>query len=157
MKFPLVMAAALAVAAAGAVAQTAAKPRAERAFGTGKGPLLTRNELRACLERQDKLRVETDALAKERAAREAEKDALKASGEALKAELETLDRTSVEAVEQYNAKASARDQAVDAFQAGAAAYNERAQALAAQRQAFAQACENRRYDEDDELAIRKGR
>jgi hypothetical protein len=151
-----------ALASAHAADPPAAKPKAktkvERAFGgAGKGPLLTRAELRACLAQQEQVRNETDALSKERAAREAEKNELQASGEALKVELAGLDRTDIDAVDRYNAKAQARDAAIDAFQAGSAAYNEKVRALDERRQSFAQACGSRRYDEDDEIAIRNGR
>lgn len=160
--FAPILLAAVACAPAHAADPPGAKPvataKSERAFGSGgKGPLLTRNELRACLAQQERIRAEQDTLAKERAGREVEMGTLRASGEELKAELDALDRTDAEAVAQYNAKAQARDQAVDAFQAGAAAYNDKARALETQRQSFAQSCGNRRYDEADELAIRNGR
>ena len=165
MKFlmPLLAACALGLAHAAdpptarPAAKPAAKTKAERSFGGGKGPLLTRAELRACLAQQDRVGADQEALVKERDAREAEKAALQASGEALKAELAALDRADADAVERFNAKARERDAAIDAFQGGAAAYNERVRALESLRQSFAQACGNRRYDEDDEIAIRSGR
>lgn len=150
----------LALLPAVVAAQTVApKPGAERSFGSGsgKGPLLTRAELRACFAQQDELRAETEDIGRQRTAREAERDALLKSGEALKTELAALDRTSAEAVDQYNARAAARDKAIDEHQAGAAAFNQRVEAFNQRKIAFDKACGNRRYDENDEIAIRKGR
>lgn len=148
----------LPVAAVAADKPASPKPGAERAFGTNaKGPLLTRDELRSCFAQQDQLRAENEDIGRQRAVREAERDALVKSGEALKADLAALDRTSAEAVEQYNAKAAARDKAIDEHQTGATAFNQRIEAFNARKIGFDKACGNRRYDEADEAAIRKGR
>ena len=57
----------------------------------------------------------------------------------------------------YNAQAAGRDAAIDAFESRAEAYNQRAEALKGEQAAFAKACDNRRYDEKDELEIRSGK
>lgn len=126
-------------------------------FGSKGGPLLTRAELRVCLQRSDRIRTETDAVQRDRGAIEAEQAALVKSGDALKAELAALDRTSVEAVEKYVARAQARDKRIDEHGAAADAFNARVAALQKERDAFGAACDNRRYDEADENAIRAGR
>ena len=76
---------------------------------------------------------------------------------ALKEELAALDRTNAELVDQYNAKAAARDKMIDEFEARAAAYNLRVQQLQTDRAAYASACENRRFDEKDEIAVKNGK
>ena len=123
----------------------------------GKGPLLTRAELRECMAQPPRLKVEADEIAKQLAARDADKADIEREGEALKQELATVDRTSAEAVAAYNAKAQARDARVDAYNAGNAAHNSRVEALQAKRAAYATACENRRFDEKDEIAIKAGK
>ncbi|MBX3607480.1 MAG: hypothetical protein KF788_19525 [Piscinibacter sp.] len=128
-------------------------------FGPGKpsGPLLTRTELRDCLERLDRIRSRNDALAQERERIERDKADLLKLGDDLKAQLETLDRTNAEAVEAFKARASAREQAIDGFEKRTVAFNGDIEALGGERKQFAQRCENRRFDELDETAIRAGK
>jgi hypothetical protein len=152
---PLALAATLLCAPTG----RAAEPLKSSSFGTGKaaGPLLTRAELRDCMTLNERIRTRSEEAAREVALLEKERAELRQSGEDLKALLETLDRTSADAVEQYNARAGARDRAIDALEARANEYNARAETLVADRAAFAKRCENRRFDERDETAIRSGK
>ena len=78
-------------------------------------------------------------------------------GDALKAKLEVLDRSNAEAVAAYNEQAKARDDRVDQYQARAGSFNERVEAHKAQREAFSKECGNRRFFEEDEIAIKQGR
>ena len=134
-------------------------PRKQGSFGSGKpgGPLLTRDELRACFALQDRIRTESDAAARERDALEQEKAEVVRQGDALKERLATLDRSSQEAVDQYNADARARDQRIDALEARLTPFNQKAVALAADRATWGRSCENRRYDEIDEIQIQRGK
>lgn len=134
-----------------------AGPRVSGFGAKAGGPLLTRNELRACLQRQERIRVETQSVGRDRGAIEAAQAELLRSGDEIKAELAALDRTNVEAVEKYVARAQARDKRIDEHTAAADAFNARVGALQAEREAFSAACDNRRYDEADENAIRAGR
>ena len=131
----------------------------EASFGKGKGsgPLLTRAQLRDCMAQQDRTQAAASDNAKHRAELDREKADITAEGAALKDQLAALDRSSQEAVDQYNEKAAARDKRIDAFEARANEFNQKVEALQTQRTAFAAACENRRYDEADEIAIRKGK
>ena len=79
------------------------------------------------------------------------------SGDELKAKLDALDRTNSDAVTAYNDQATARDKQIDEFQSRADAFNARVEANKTEREAFGKACDNRRYFEDDEIAIRKGK
>lgn len=128
-------------------------------FGPGKarGPLLTRTELRDCLDRLERIRTRNDALTQERERIERDKSELVRLGDELKAQLETLDRTNAEAVEALKARAVARDQAIDGFEKRTTAFNGEVESLAGERKTFAQRCENRRFDELDEAAIRAGK
>ena len=80
-----------------------------------------------------------------------------ALGQSLKEQLAALDRSSQEAVDQYNGRAAARDQRIDALEARMAPFNARVEAVAAERAAFGKRCDNRRYDERDEIAIKNGK
>ena len=133
-----------------------AADKKEASFGKGgTGAYLTRDQLRTCLAHQDRVRQQNDDAVKEQAALTAMKADIARSGDELKAKLDTLDRTDLDAVTAYNDRASARDKQIDDFQARADAFNARVEANKAERDAFGKACDNRRYFEEDEIAIRK--
>lgn len=142
-----------------AKAQKTKEPVKESSFGKGKatGPLLTRAQLRECMAQQERMRVMTEEAVALQTQFNAEKADLAQQGVTLKEELAVLDRTNVQAVEQYNLKAAARDKAIDAFEAGTEAYNKRVKRLTMEREIFVSGCENRRYDEKDEIAIQQGK
>ena len=154
---PLVCAA-FASSLAAPLAHGADKPvKKESAFGGGKGPYLTKEELRVCLNRQTKVKAEDAAMLKEQAEITTVKDEIVRSGDELKQRLEAVDRTNAEAVAAYNEATQARDARIDAFQKRVDAFNARVLANQAERDAFGNGCNTRRYFEEDELAIRKGK
>lgn len=128
-------------------------------FGSGKpvGPLLSRAELRECLALRGRIKSGNESAATEREQLEKEKAELIRQGEELKAQFAALDRSSVEAIEQYRANALARDKAIDSFEARTSEFNTRLTALGEDRAGFTQRCDNRRFDELDEIAIRNGK
>ena len=128
-------------------------------FGSGKGtgPLLTRAELRECLAIEAKVVEGTQVAAREREQLEKEKAELIRQGEVLKSELAAVDQTSLEALQAHRNKELARDKAIDEFETRSDAFNARVGALAADRATFRQRCDNRRFDQADEAALRKGK
>jgi hypothetical protein len=140
-----------------ATAFAADKPKKEGAFGKGSGPVLTKEQLRNCLSLKARLAQQDDDMGKEQAALVSTKDEIVRGGDALKARLETLDRTSAEAVAAYNEQSEARDKQIDEYQARVTAFNTRVEATKTDRDAYAKGCENRRFFEDDELAIKKSK
>ena len=120
-------------------------------------PVMTRDELRDCMALAQRNRVQGEEILALPAQFELEKAELQRHGTMLTEELAALDRTSAERVDQYNAKAAARDKLIEAFEARVTAYNLRAQQLQTDRAAYAGACENRRFDEKDEIAIKNGK
>jgi hypothetical protein len=151
-------AASLALAAAPAAAQ-ATKAAKERSFGKGKatGVLLTRNELRACLQQQDSLKAKREETLQLQAKLANDKEDIEKRGNDLKDQLVWLDRTSQEQVDKYNAQATERDKLIDDYQARTTAFNAQVDALNADRDTWGRNCENRRYDENEELLIRAGK
>jgi hypothetical protein len=135
------------------------KPKAEASFGGGQasGAFLTRDQLRACMNRQAKITEDDAALQKEQAEIATLKDAIARSGDQLKQQLESVDRSNAEAVAGYNEAVKTRDRQIDAYQARVDAFNARVDAGNTERAAFVQACNNRRYLEEDESAIKKGK
>jgi hypothetical protein len=143
-----------------ATAQAADPPPQERSFGVKSkagGPLLTRAELRECMARDGRVRAQGDETIKLQARMDQEKAEVTRLGAALKERLDALDRTSADAVNAYNEQALAFDKRVDAYNAGTPAFNAKVDALKSEREAFAKNCENRRFDEKDEIAIRNGK
>jgi hypothetical protein len=134
------------------------KPR-QSSFGTAKpgGPLLSRAQLRDCLARQNRLHGRPDEMARRQAALNADKAEIERLGSVLKEQATALDRTSADAVGAYNEQVRARDKLIDDYQGAVPAFNTEVEALKSEQAAFASACQNRRYDENDELAIRKGK
>jgi hypothetical protein len=135
------------------------KPKKELSFGTGKGagPYLTKEELRNCLAEQPRLARQDADLKKERADLDGVKADIARGGDDLKSQLETLDRSSAEAVAAYNDKAQARDRQIDDYQAKVTAFNARVDTGQSEHANFDKACQNRRYFEEDEMALKKGK
>ena len=139
-------------------AQAADKPK-ESSFGKGKpgGPLLTRPQLRDCMARQERVRAQTDETVKLQAGLEQDKAEIAKNGLALKEQFAALDRGNAEAVDAYNAQAQARDKMIDDYEARAPQFNAKVESLQLERAGFAKTCENRRFDEVDEIAIKNGK
>jgi len=149
---------ALAAALLAAVAAPHAAAQS-KTLGTGKpqGLIMTRQELRECLAAQGKLKAKRDETQQMKDQLDKEKDEIRRSGDELKDKLVWLDRTSQEQVDQYNAAAGERDKRIDAYQTRTTAFNAQVDALNVDREAWGRNCENRRYDEKDELAIKMGK
>ena len=142
---------------AATAAFAADKPKKEGAFGKGGGAMLSKEQLRNCMSLKTRVAQQDDDLTKEQTAIGTVKDEFGRSGDALKAKLETLDRTNAEAVAAYNDESQARDKQIDDYQARVTAFNTRVEANKTEHDAYGKGCENRRFFEDDEIAIKKGK
>jgi hypothetical protein len=152
---PAAFAALLVVAAFGAPIALAQKRQ-----GTfGKAPpgssLLRGAELRECLQRQTRIHAATEETTRQQAQLRADRTEIDRLGSVLKEQAETLDRKASEAVGAYNAQVQTRDELIDRYQNSVPAFNAKVEALKADQEAFAKACEGRRYDEDEAAAIKK--
>ncbi len=151
---PACLAAALVVAAALGVpsAQAAdAKPKAQA------DKILTPAQLRECLAQQAKVKQQDADSLKQRTALDAEKADIARLAETLQSQLATLDRTNAEAIDAYNEQVQIREKRIDAYQASVDQYNARVASLQSEHDALAKNCDNRRFLEDDETAIKKGK
>jgi hypothetical protein len=150
---------ALVTAAALAASQGFAADKKEKSFGKGKptGSLLSTAQLRDCLDRQDRVHAGVEETTKQQTKLAAERAEIDRRGAELKEQLALLDRKSASAVEVYNGQAQERDRMVDAYEAAVPGFNAKVESLKAEQAAFAKACEGRRYDEAEEMAIRKGK
>lgn len=131
------------------VAAGAAQPAKKDAAAPSGGALLTPAQLRECNAQEARVLALTDGARREKAALEAEKAEIAHLGASLAEQIATLDRTSAEAVDGYNAAVGARDKRIDDYQAKVTAYNDKAETTNAARDAYAKACDKRRYDERD--------
>jgi hypothetical protein len=133
----------LAAGAAGAAEKTKSPPK------KSADAILTPEQLRDCLDKEARTKKVTDAALKTKADVAAAKAAIDRSGNALSEEATTLDRTSEDAVNAYNAKVDDRNRQIEAYEAKVAAYNKEADSAKALNDAYAQTCSNRRYDDRD--------
>lgn len=141
------------------VACAADKPaKKEGGFGDkASGAYLTKEQLRSCIAQRDKVKADDGELLAEQATIAAQKEQITRAGDTLKSQLETVDRTNAEAIAAYNEAVQGRDKQIDAYQARVTAFNGRVDANQAAHATFGQSCSNRRYFEEDEAAIKKGK
>jgi hypothetical protein len=145
---------ALCLAALAATIAWAADP----ALKTGsKSPLLTREELRACMNTKASLDQQREQVEQMKAGLDAEKTDIESEGSALKERLAALDRTNKDLVEQFVESNNAHDKRIDAYSARSSTFNAKVDTLLADREAYKRDCENRRFDERDERAIKSGK
>jgi hypothetical protein len=135
-----------------APAKPAAKPAAK-----SKANVMSRDELRACMDEQDRLQALRTRIQQDNVALDRQKAAVLAMDEDLKkkaAGLDAVDEAGRKALEDEAVK---RDQAADAYNAGVAALRQQGQTYDTGREAWARKCADRNYDEMDEAAIKKER
>ena len=146
---------ALAFAAAALAVEAGAADKPPAAAKKSADAILTPEQLRECLAQQSRRDQATESALKVKATIAAENAALVRSGTALNEEAATLDRTSQDAVNAYNAKVDERDRQIAAYEQKLAAYNKEAEAVQALSDAYAKACGNRRYDDRDLADIQR--
>jgi len=133
-----------------------AKP-ATKAAPKNKANLMTRDELRACMNEQDRLQVIRTRVDQEQAALDQQKarvQAMDADRQKRAAALDPADEAGRKAIEDEVAK---RDQEADAYNARLAALREQVAGFDTSRQAWVERCTKKDFDEMDEAAIRKER
>jgi hypothetical protein len=137
---------------------TEAKPR-EGALGKGTStlPMLTRDELRQCLAEQDRIKKEGADLADAQTRLDGERSAIERLGSELEAEKAKVDVSDEAAVNAYNARVRLRTKQAEEYRAAVPVFNARVDKLAADGKAYATACADRRFFEDDYDAIKAGK
>lgn len=134
------------------------KPR-EGSFGKGSStlPLLTRDELRQCMNEQDRIKKEGADLAQAQARMDGERSEIERMGTELEADKAKVDVSDEAAVNAYNARVRQRTKLVEEYRAAAPVFNARVDKLAEDRKAYAAGCADRRFFEDDYDAIKAGK
>lgn len=140
-----------------AMAQDPGKKTTARTAPKPKPNLMTRDELRACMNEQDRLQAIRTKVDQEQAALDQQKgrvQAMDADRQRRAAALDPADEAGRKAIEDEVAK---RDQEADAYNARLAALREQVAGFDTGRQAWVERCTKKDFDEMDEAAIRKER
>jgi hypothetical protein len=137
---------------------TGTGPR-EGAFGKGTStqPILTRDQLRQCLSEQDRIKQEGAELARQQAQIEKDRSEIERMGTELEAGKASLDASDEAAVTAYNERVRKRAKMIEDFKAAAPVFNARVDKLVVDRKAYADACADRRFFEEDYDDIKAGK
>jgi hypothetical protein len=154
------LAASLVCAATAAAAADPSPPKGNvLKLGKGQpgGQVLTRDELRHCLQEEAGLKTQGEQVNRGRVDLDAEKAQVERDEQALGAERAAIDASDAAAVAGFNAKLAALRDRSAAYKARAHAYNDDAAAYNARQQGWAGLCAGRPYDERDYFAIQRGK
>jgi chromosome segregation ATPase len=141
-------AAAPALAADAAPAKPAAQPQ---------GKVMTRDELRACLDERDQIQAQRARIQKENAALAQQRTDFSQREAELTQRRTAQDPADAAAAQALQTDIAEHDRRVDEFNAQLKTLRDNNQALETQRVAYVQRCETRPYDERDEAAIIRDR
>lgn len=141
-----------------AVAQDKASTKTPpKATTKSKADLMTRDELRACMNEQDRLQAIRTRIDQDQVALDQQKSrvqAMDAERQKRAAALDPADETGRKAIEGEAAK---RDQEADAYNARLATLREQVAGFDSARNAWVERCTTKDFDEMDEAAIKKER
>jgi len=153
----LAMSLAFALGAPPALGQDAARKATTKSAPKNKANLMTRDELRACMNEQDRLQAIRTKVDQEQAALDQQKSrvqAMDADRQKRAAALDPADEAGRKAIEDEVAK---RDQEADAYNARLVALREQVAGFDTSRKAWVERCTTKNFDEMDEAAIKKER
>jgi hypothetical protein len=111
----------------------------------------------AALAELQKQRDKRDEAQRERETLENERQELLKEEDALKAQAKALNQGNADAVAAFNARAAEHDRKVQAWNERNRAAVERAQTWQDENSRWSADCADRRYNEDDEIAIKRGK
>jgi hypothetical protein len=135
----------------------AAKPAAAAAAASAAEPVMSRDELRACLQRAERIRgLEAQAVERQAGLDRDEADIRRLDAE-LGREEATLDRSKPELVAAFTAKEEALKARMAAYNEALPRFNTLAGELETARRTQKAECADRAFEERDEKAIRRGR
>jgi len=137
-------------------AKVDAKPR-DAVMGKGTGPVMSRDELRRCMTEDDRLKKETAGVLEAQVAMKKSRSEIDRLGSELEVEKASVDRTNQAAVDAFNEKVKTRGKIISDYSAAAPLFNERIDKLAADQEAYAKECGDRKYLESDYNDIKAGK
>lgn len=141
-----------------AATTTSAKPR-EGSLGKGSStqPTLTREELRQCLNEQERIKKEGTDLAQLQTTMDGQRGEIDRTGTELETDKAKVDVSDEAAVNAYNARVRQRTKLVEEYRAAAPLFNARVDKLGEDRKAYASGCADRRFFEEDYDALKAGK
>jgi hypothetical protein len=137
-------------------AKTPAKPPG-KAAPTAKPNLMTRDELRACMDEQDRLQQLGDRVKQEQAAAEQMRAQVQQIDAEVARKRAALDPADVAANQAIVDQVARRDQIVDAYNARLPTLREQGASFDGDRQSWVERCTRRDFDEMDEAVIKRDR
>ena len=142
-----------------AVSQDAStkKAPAKAAAPKAKPNVMTRDELRTCMNEQDRLKEARTRFDQEQVALDQQRDQVKALDAELKKKIAAFDPAVEGAKKALEDEAAKFDDAADAYNARLKALRDKSQAHNTEQQAWVEKCANRNFDEMDEAVIKKER
>lgn len=149
--------AALALAQPAVAQSTAPKKGAVKSTPQNKANLMTRDELRACMNEQDRLQQIRMAVEQGQTSLDQQKAQVLAMDAELQKKAAALVADDEAARKALEDEAVKRDQAADDYNARLAGLREQSKTFDAGRQAWVERCTTKDYDEMDEAAIKKER
>ena len=133
------------------------RPAAPTEVPPAPGTILTKEELRVCLRDKDDILTQRDRLEKEQAVSQTERDQILAQTQILKDAMATLDRTAPGVLDAHDAKVDAHEKRIDAWNQAHRQMLTTIEALNKKQAQWTANCGEKRYREEDELAIRSGK
>ena len=149
--------AALLITQPAAAQDAASKKGAVKSTPKNKANLMTRDELRACMNEQDRLQGIRVTVEQGQTALEQQKSRVQAMDADLQKKAAALDPADEAARKALEEEAAKRDQAADDYNARLAGLREQSRSFDSGRQAWLENCTTKDYDEMDEAAIKKER
>lgn len=137
-------------------AKPAAKPAA-KAPAKARTNLMTRDELRACMNEQDRLKDIRTKIEQDEAGLDKLKAQVQAADSELQKKVAALDPADVGARKALEEEGAKRDQAADDYNARLGKLREQAKGYETSRQSWVDSCTKKDFDEMDEAAIKKER
>ncbi|MEK0417705.1 MAG: hypothetical protein RI949_1711 [Pseudomonadota bacterium] len=133
------------------------KPAPATEAAPAPGTMLTKEELRVCLKDKEDILAQRARLEKEQAANQSEREQIVAQTQVLKEAMATLDRTAPGVLDAHDAKVDAHEKRIDAWNQSHRQMLATIEALNKKQTQWTTDCGEKRYREEDEIAIRNGK
>lgn len=140
----------------GAADPPAKKRPAKTAAKTG-AKILTRDELRACLDEQDRIKQVTAKVRQDEASLEQPRREVEQIDSEIARKLAALEPDNAEGKQALQAEEARRNELADAYNARLRTLRDDATALESDRKGWVERCSNKAFDERDEIAIQRER
>lgn len=118
------------------------------------GPVMSRDELRRCVQQESTLNVDGESLDRDEAELAEKQRAIDSIEQTLERRKVSLDRSSQDAIDSYNGLVARHRRLVRAYNESIAPYNKRVAAYQDAQNSFNATCAGKVYYEDDMQAVR---